>query len=401
MHLLYLTAESIPTFRSDVAVLFGRYLPAQGVTCDVVAPLAPGATESPEWLGGRAIGRRIDGGAMRFRIMSVWHGWVTALRADARIYHALQVRDMPVLAALALAIARFKRLPFYYWMSYPIPEGQIALARDRGLRAGWMKFLYPWVSGRAGRFLLKHWVLPRADHVFVQSPRMKEELSGAGVPPDRMTPVLMGVDMRALHEAGLQPTRDGRLAGRRVIGYLGTVDRPRQIERLFAMLVLVQRVLPDAVLLVVGDTDDGVHRHWLHEQARLAGVSDAIVWAGWLPTQDAWRLILNAEVAVSPFPRGELLDSASPTKVPEYLALGVPVVCNDNPDQAATIRDSGAGLCVPYTAEDFAAAVLKLMGMDASARAAMVAAGQRYVAANRDYRHIASEVAAVYRRLLH
>ena len=337
---------------------------------------------------------------MRRRLLSVWHGLASAWRADVGLYQALQVRDMPVVAALVLPIARCKRLPFFYWMSYPIPEGQIQLARDRGLRSGWMKFLYPWISGRVGRFLLKRCVLRHADHVFVQSPRMKDELVAAGVAASRMTPVLMGVDLASMN-ADLAPRQlDARLVGRRVIGYLGTLERPRQIERLFEMLALVRREVPDAVLLIVGDDEDLFHRQWLRDQANLAGVTEAVIWAGWMPTRAAWQLISGAEVALSPIPRGPLLDPASPTKVPEYLALGIPVVCNDNPDQASAIRESGAGICVPYSAGEFAAAVLMLLAQGPATRSAMIEAGKRYVAEKRDYRVLAKQLAEVYRHLL-
>ncbi len=400
IRLLFLTAESCPTFRPDVAVLFGKCLPAAGVLSDIVAARTPGSNDPAPWPGGQAILRSIGGGAMRKRVVSMWHGVVSLLRADATRYRAIQVRDMPVLAALALLAARWKRLPLIYWMSYPMPEGQIALARQRGLSAGVMKYVYPWVSGHVGRWLLRHWVLHGAAHVFVQSPQMKRELVALGVTADRMTPVPMGVDLQAVQTSEPRNATDARLIGRRVIGYLGTLDRPRCIETLFDMLAVLRRQVPDAVLLLVGDTEDAVHRRWLMQRAAAAGVGEHVVWAGWVPTAAAWQLMLNAEVALSPFPRGELLDSASPTKVPEYLALGLPVVCNDNPDQAAVVRESGAGLCVPYTAENFAAAVVTLLGLDAPARARMVADGRRYVAEHRDYPRIAAQVTAVYHQLL-
>jgi glycosyltransferase involved in cell wall biosynthesis len=315
------------------------------------------------------------------------------------MYDAFQVRDMPVLAAAAVVIARWKRRPLYYWMSYPMPEGQIELARQRRLSAGVMKFLYPWMSGHAGRWLLRHWVLRRASHLFVQSPAMKQELLALGVPGERITPVLMGVDLDALKPDELQAVEDPRLAGRRVIAYLGTLDRSRRIEGLFAMLSRVRLREPRALLLIVGDTDDDVHRRWLREQAQEAGVAEHVIWTGWLPTREGWRWLRTAEVALSPFPRGPLLDSASPTKVPEYLALGLPVVCNDNPDQRSVIEVSGAGRCVPYTPEDFADAVVELLNLPAGERERMRAAGLRYVQEHRDYRRIAEQVAAQYRRL--
>lgn len=397
--MLFLTAESYPTFRPDVTVLFGRYLPQHGVSCDLIAPHATGMCEDAVWPAGKAITRRIKGGAISYRVLSLWHGLVCTLRANPAHYWAIQVRDMPVLATLVLPMARWKRLQFYYWMSYPIPEGQMALARARGLSAGWMKFLYPWISGWVGRRLLQHWVIPRADHIFVQSPRMKAGLVDAGVDACRLTPVLMGVDLQAMNAISRPPPQRGEFAASRAIGYLGTLDQSRHIEILFEMLALVRREIPNAILLLVGDTGDEIHRKWLQEHARRFNVADAVIWKGWLPNLRAWDIMRTAEVAVSPCPRGEILDVASPTKVPEYLALGLPVVCNDNPDQANVMQASGAGLCVPYTAIDFAEAVLRIMALEPSARDLMVRSGMEYVKTHRDYPIIAAELADTYMRL--
>lgn len=396
VRLLFATAESWPTFRPDVAVLFGKYLPRLGVRSDLVAGGTPG--DRAEWGGGEALTCDIDCGPARRHLRTFVHG-VRLLVARGRPggCHAVQVRDLPVLAAVGLLVARWRGLPFFYWMSYPIPEGEIALARERGLSAGAARFLFPWVSGRLGRLLLYRFVLPRADHVFVQSERMQANLARRGLDPARMTPVPMGVDIEAAAVAG-PPADDPRLAGRRVLVYLGTTDRPRRIEVLFAMLALLRRELPDALLVIVGDTADEVHRAWLREQAVEAGVAEHVVWTGWLPTAEAWRYVRAAALALSPIPRGELLDVGSPTKVAEYLALGVPVLGNDNPDQAQVIAASGGGLCVPYTPADFAAAAARILADPAAWRTAAGGRGREYVAAERGYAGLAERVAEVYRR---
>ncbi len=395
MRLLFLTAETCPTYRADVAALFGKYLPRHGVLSDIVAGRAPDDS-GVEWGGGETYLCDISGGQAKKHIKTLLHGIKHLFMADRSRYQAIQVRDMPVLAAIGLLAARIKRLPFYYWMSYPMPEGQIDLARQRGLSAGLMKFLFPWVSGRVGRFLLYKMVLPRADHVFVQSERMKTDMLARGIRPAKMTPVPMGVDMENVRLEDIPASDDPRLKGRRVLVYLGTLDRPRRIEVLFEMLALVRRQVPEAILILVGDTTEDVHRAWLKQQAVASGVADAVLWTGWLPMNEGWRYVRAAEVALSPFPHGALLDSASPTKVPEYLALGVPVVCNDNPDQETVIRESGAGLCVPYTAESFAVAVLDMLRKVRDGNSPLPSLGADYVKAQRSYEHISLMTAGVY-----
>ncbi len=399
MRLLFLTAETCPTFRADVNVLFGKYLPRHGIHSDIVAGKTPGTEGHAEWGGGEAYLCDVSGGQAKKHIKTLWHGVRHLRRAKKSRYQAIQVRDMPVLAAFGLLAARLKGLPFYYWMSFPMPEAQIALARERGFSAGLMKFLFPWLRGRIGRFLLYRVVLPGADHVFVQSARMKEDVATKGVDPAKMTPVPMGVDVADIDPDQLLPAEDPRLAGRRVLVYLGTQDRPRRVEVLFEMLALLRKTIPNVLLVLVGDTEDEIHRNWLRQQAVAAGVADDVLWTGWLPMKQGWRYITTAEVGLSPFPRGFLLDSASPTKVPEYLALGVPVVCNDNPDQASVIRNSGAGYCVPYTAEAFADAVRAILDADDARRSAMRNGGREFVAQHRDYRMLGGKLALHYEAL--
>ncbi len=399
MRLLFLTAETCPTFRADVNVLFGKYLPRHGIHSDIVAGKAPGTEAPVQWGGGEAILCDVRGGQARKHLKTLWHGVRTMLRAGRPRYQAIQVRDMPVLAAVGLLIAGLKRMPFYYWMSYPMPEGQIALASERGLSAGVMKFLFPWLRGRIGRLLLYRVVLPGADHVFVQSERMKADMAARGIDAAKMTPVPMGVDIADVDLAQIAPTDDPRLAGRRVLVYLGTQDRPRRIEVLFDMLVEVRKTLPDVLLVLVGDTEDAVHRQWLRERAVAAGVADDVLWTGWLPMREGWRYVAAAEVGLSPFPRGYLLDSASPTKVPEYMAFGIPVVCNDNPDQQHVILQSESGMCVPYGAESFASAVLALLSMVKQERARAVSGGRDYIRVHRSYERISEGVALTYKVL--
>jgi len=400
LRLLYLTAETCPTFRADVAVLFGKYLPRLGVHSDIVAGKTPGYDGSIVWGGGDSYLSDVSGGQAKRHVKILLNGIKTLFCADRTRYDAIQVRDMPLLATVGLLAARIKYLPFFYWMSYPIPEGQIQTAKERGLSSGWIKFLFPWVRGRVGRFLLYQVVLPLADHVFVQSEHMKRDMIERGIPEQKMTSVPMGVDLELLQQEEISPSEDPCLKGRRAIVYLGYMDWPRCIEVLFEMLALVRQHIPDTLLMLVGDADDNWYREWLKRQAEAAGVADHVLWTGWLPMLEGWRYVRAAEVALSPIPRGPLFDGSSPTKLPEYLALGVPVVCNDNPDQESIIQACGSGRCVLYTAENFASAVIELMGMKNEDRLENINFGLQYIVDHRGYHMIAENLATTYRTLL-
>ena len=257
LRLLFATIEPCPTFRPDVAALFGKFLPRYGVTSDLVAERAPGIAGEVTWGGGEAL--LIAQRETRFfRYAGNFVHFARALLgADRAKYQAIQVRDMPLTALLGLLAARLKGLPFFYWMSFPFPEGQILLARNRGLSMGLMRFLFPLLwRGWTYQFLLYRIVLPLADHVFVQSERMREDLAAKGIARGKLTPVVMGVDLERSVPERIPPADDPRLAGKRVLVYLGTLARGRRIEMLFDVLRQVRAQYADALLVLVGEAED-------------------------------------------------------------------------------------------------------------------------------------------------
>jgi glycosyltransferase involved in cell wall biosynthesis len=262
-----------------------------------------------------------------------------------------------------------------------------------------MRYFFPLIQGHIGKFLLYKIIMPRADHIFVQSDKMRDDLVQIGLPAAKLTPVPMAVDLEITKIEDISPIEDDRLTGKRVVVYMGCLDRTRQIEVLFEMIALARKIVPDILLVIVGSTEDTGHLEWLKAEAERIGVMDSIVWTGWIPMSQAWRYARASEVGLSPFPRGFLLDSATPTKAIEYMALNVPVLCNDNPDQAKAINESGAGLCVSMSAENFAEALLEILE-NKDRREQMAAAGRKYIAETRSYEKLASTVFNVYQNLL-
>ena len=395
LRLLYVIDESWPTFRPDITALFGKYLPRHGIASDLVTDGEQYPNGTDVWQGGEALLRPPSAGRAVRHVAKLWHNVAAMARCDRSRYDAIQVRDMPLSAALGLAVARCKGIPFFYWMSFPQSEGQVMRAKARGPRAG-LRYWFPLIQGTVGQWLLYRLVLPHADHLFVQSEQMARDLARRGLPVQRMTPVPMGVDLELTQAQHIAVSDDVRLQHKVVLVYLGTLDRARSIEVLFQMMARVVAAIPTAVLVLAGDTEDAPHRAWLHAEADRAGVSASVIWTGWQPSTVALRYVRAAAIGLSPFPRGALLDSASPTKAIEYMALGLPVVVNDNPDQQQVVEAAGCGLCVGLGADSFAQAVLTLLA-DPARRAAMGEAGRHYVTQNRGYDTLASRLAASYR----
>jgi glycosyltransferase involved in cell wall biosynthesis len=247
------------------------------------------------------------------------------------------------------------------------------------------------LRGHVGRFLLYKVILPRADLVFVQSDRMRDNVAAQGVPAERMVPVPMGVSKQVL--ASLEGRRHGNVVGPSVL-YLGTTIRMRQLETIVKAFRSVVDALPNATLYFVGGENEA-DIEFLRSEARALELEERVVFTGPLARDEAFSYVRAADVCLSPFRPHPVLDVASPTKLVEYMSFAKPVVVNEHPEQAQVVSASGCGLVVPWDAGRFAAAMIELLG-DPARAAAMGQKGRAYVERQRSYEVIAAQVERAY-----
>lgn len=390
--------DPLPPQRADLLTLFGVEMPRHGVGCALVGQA--GAAAPGQWRAGTMY----PVGSITSRYASIltplWDalGLLRAWRAGGRRPDCIQVRDKVASGVLARLVAAVLGIPFVYWMSFPIVEGY-AVRRDALRRHGRVLLALPHALRAAvARAALYRWVLPGARHIFVQSDAMAAALAARGIPPARMTAVPMGVDTALFERGSIPPSIDPRLDGRRVVLYLGRVAQARRSDFLLDVLERLRTQVPDVLLVLAGDAPSPDEMAWMRAQIAARALGDHVLLTGWLPQRAALGYALRAEVALSPIPRGALFDVSSPTKLVEYLALGIPCVANDIPDQVQVLLASRAGLCVPMDAAAFAAAVRRLLD-DRRLAADCAARGPAWVGAHRSYailgRHVAQAYAAI------
>jgi glycosyltransferase involved in cell wall biosynthesis len=119
------------------------------------------------------------------------------------------------------------------------------------------------------------------------------------------------------------------------------------------------------------------------------GLLDSVEITGVLPRRVALERIKEADVCISPFRPSPALDVASPTKLVEYMALGLPVVANSHPDQTHVLRQSRSGVCVPWGAGYFARGIHWIARRTDEELERMSYRGRDWVSANRSYTRIA------------
>jgi glycosyltransferase involved in cell wall biosynthesis len=184
-----------------------------------------------------------------------------------------------------------------------------------------------------------------------------------------------------------------------VVLYLGRIAQSRKSEFLLEVAAELRAAMPDSLLVIAGDAPSDDEMAWMRREIAQRGLAEHVLLTGWLPQRTALGYAVRAEVGLSPIPRGTLFDVSSPTKLVEYLALGIPSVANDIPDQKLVVEQSGAGLCVPMDAPAFAAATLQLLNDPALARQ-FAMRGPAYVKAHRTYDILGRNVARTYKKIL-
>jgi glycosyltransferase involved in cell wall biosynthesis len=394
IRILVVSSDNYPPFRVDVSVLFAGQLASRNFAIDWILQSEAACQHGyvAQWGGGQVwVGATDLGDSLPRRIWKHVLGIANDLKIFSRTrrgnYDAIEVKDKFLAGIFALLASRLYRVPFIFWLSYPYPEHYLSSARDG---TGRYRFLYT-LRGLSFKWLLYRLLLPAADHVFVQSEQMRQDVAAEGISAEKITPVPMGVDLALGHAPDLSQQRTLLPPGAPCILYLGALNRVRRIDFLVRAFALVRQSVPTALLYLVGRGEDATDERLLHDEVARLGLGDSVVFVGQLPQAKALQYVQEADVCASPLYPSPVLRAASPTKLVEYMALAKPSVANDHPEQKRVLDASGGGYSVPYDEGAFAQAIVTLL-KDPEAARSMGQRGRQWAIANRNYRVIADAV---------
>ena len=399
MRLFYFVTDEYPAWRVDLAELFSLELKRLGLQTDWSVRRENTGLWSSVKKNGEIYYLPLAINAVPFispivRRLGELLGemWLMAKLVFGQHYEFIQVRDDRYTAALfAYLAARIRGSYFTYWLSYPFPENDLEKAQ---LATGIRQVIFR-VRGELARWWLYQIVLPRADHVFVQTEHMKANMVAYGLDAKKMSAVPMGVSTRlfkwvATSKAIIEPNS---------LVYLGSFARSRRLELILEALAIVVGKIPSVKLYMVGRGDVPADRVFLETLTKQLNLTQHIEYTGFVPIEQAWKIAANAAVCISPIYPTFIFNQASPTKLYEYLALGRPVVANEHPDQSVTLMESGAGKSVQWDAHSFAQAIIYLLSHSEEAEA-MARLGPQWVEDNRRYDYIAKTVFKQYKKMI-
>ena len=190
-------------------------------------------------------------------------------------------------------------------------------------------------------------LLKRTDIVFVQGEHLKERC--APHPDIHIFPFGVNIDAFTGETTTAPELRD---LPRPIVGYVGGLHRHVDFE-------IIERVAAatEGTVVLVGPAQEDVQRLERLPNVRLLGAQ---------PHARVPSFVRGFDVGIIPYVRNAYTETVYPTKLNEYLAMGVPVVSTDLPEvQRFNARHRGV-VTVTKDADDFATAVRRAVDTDAA-----------------------------------
>lgn len=238
----------------------------------------------------------------------------------------------------------------------------------------------------------------QATRVLAITGALRDELVRRGVDEDKIVLVPNGVDTtrfvpRSRNEA---LAAELGLAGRTVIGYVGSILNYEGIDLLIDAAATLRSERQDVGFLFVGD---GAELSEYQERVEREGLADTVIFTGRVPHEQVEDYYSVIDIA--PFPRMPLpvCEMVSPLKPFEAMAMGKSVVVSDVAALTEIVDDGRTGLIHRKGDASSLTHALRSLVDDPSLRARLADEGLEWVRKHRDWNVLAPLVGTVYEEL--
>jgi glycosyltransferase involved in cell wall biosynthesis len=218
-------------------------------------------------------------------------------------------------------------------------------------------------------------------------------LERGGRAPEDVFVVRNGPDLERFRPAA--PDESWKRGRRHLLAYLGIMGPQDGLDHALRGLAVLRGRRDDWQAVFIGEGD------MLEEMRRLAaelGIADHVEFAGWRYDDDIRTILSTADVCLAPDPPSPLNDVSTMIKIPEYMAMGKPLVSYDLKESRFSAGDA-ALYAPPGDVEAFGACLDALLA-DPPLRARMGARGRKRVERELAWEHSERALLAAYERVL-
>lgn len=196
--------------------------------------------------------------------------------------------------------------------------------------------------------------LREVDHVILAADSIRHCYSGDVVTVVRNFPIL---------DVGSWNASLRSYSNRPILGYCGFVTEIRGALEMVEVLAHLVRRCPDAEMRLVGPCVPESLEGRLRERARTLGIGARLHLYGRLPLDQAMTVMRECDLGLALVHPEPNYRDLMPTKMFEYMSLGMPVVISDFPVPRGIVESADCGLAVdPFDTESIAMKIAALNG---------------------------------------
>jgi glycosyltransferase involved in cell wall biosynthesis len=140
--------------------------------------------------------------------------------------------------------------------------------------------------------------------------------------------------------------------------YTGSLDERWGVDLAVRAMPTLRRHIPAIQLLIAGR---GPAEPGLKELAQSLEVTDCVHFEGFISHANLPDLLAQADIGIATSRQDRFRWYASPLKIVEYMAAGLPVLCSGGGEAEKMIEESRAGINIPFEVQAFVEAVQAIL----------------------------------------
>jgi PEP-CTERM/exosortase A-associated glycosyltransferase len=242
-------------------------------------------------------------------------------------------------------------------------------------------------------------VCRRADHIGILCNGLKADLARRGIPAGKITPVFNGVNPDDFQPcpSDAEYQRVWNLAGKKVIGFIGSFYRYEGLDLLVKAFARVAEKEPDAVLLLVGG---GEMAGELTQLISRLALDSKVVMPGRIPHERVPGVYAMVDILAYPRYSMRLTELVTPLKPMEAMAMGKVLVASDVGGHKELITDGQTGVLFKAGDEQALATALQDLLTDKDKCHAIQQRGLAWVRENQTWERTTSVYRDIYESLI-
>jgi glycosyltransferase involved in cell wall biosynthesis len=186
--------------------------------------------------------------------------------------------------------------------------------------------------------------------------------------------------------------QDLKIAGKTVVGYVGTMGIQDGVDYLIRAMEVIKRSRDDIHAIIVGE---GSAVGILKNLVRELDLDSCVTFTGYVEFKQVPQCIAAFDICATPDPSNPYNDSCTTIKTMEYMAVGKPIVAFRTPENELSAADSAL---YADTIEDFARQICRLAD-DPALRAEMGQKGRQRIMSSLTWGHQRAVLLQAYAQL--